>query len=223
MTGLIFDFNGTLFRDSDKHEQAWIDFAKKISNKDLSESDVIEHIHGRNNYETITYLLGQDIGRTKSEELAEEKEAHYRKLALADTENLHLVEGAIDLFNQLKANQIPFTIATASGYTNTVFYFETFGLNQWFDFDKVVYNDGNLAGKPDPDPYLLAAEKINVPIGECIVIEDSPSGIQSGINAKAKWVIGVTTNNNATQLKNLGADMVIDNFNDPSLRFAIGL
>ena len=66
-----------------------------------------------------------------------------------------------------------------SEWCNVEFYIREFKLEKWFDIDKIVYSDGSIAGKPAPDIFLIAAEKINLPPKECLVIEDALAGIKS--------------------------------------------
>jgi beta-phosphoglucomutase-like phosphatase (HAD superfamily) len=75
-------------------------------------------------------------------------------------------------------------------------------------FDVTVSCDDVPKSKPDPAPYLLAAKLIDVSIADCIVIEDSLTGITSGLSAGAK-VIGIPNiqtlapNKRLLQVKNL--------------------
>ena len=91
----------------------------------------------------------------------------------------------------LKANKIVFTIATSSEKTNVDFFFKNLPLGNWFDINKIVYDDGKLPGKPLPDIYLKAAEKIDLSPQKCIVIEDAISGIKSAYNAKIGKIIAI--------------------------------
>lgn len=69
------------------------------------------------------------------------------------------------------------TIATATVKENVEFYFDVFHLDQWFDFDKVTFDDGSFPGKPAPDIFLIASEKLGLRPEECLVIEDAFSGL----------------------------------------------
>ena len=95
----------------------------------------------------------------------EEKEQQYREdLFNAD---IDLIKGSKVFFNEYKKSKIPFTIATSSNKENVELYFKKFGLNQWFDFNKISYTDGAFKWKPNPDIYLLALKKIGVNIKKC--------------------------------------------------------
>lgn len=109
-------------------------------------------------------------------------------------------------------------IATASPRVNVAFYFDYFQLNRWFDFEKVVYDNGTLNSKPAPDYYVQAAKNINANPQEIVVFEDSPIGLQGVANAQAKQIIAVSTNGNHRKLEATGVvDFVIDDFRDERL------
>lgn len=65
------------------------------------------------------------------------------------------------------------------------------------------------AGKPEPDPFLLAAECLGYDPKNCVVFEDSPSGIAAAV-ASTATVIAVCTSHTRSQIDNLGAHYVVD-------------
>ena len=99
--------------------------------------------------------------KIKKEGEQEKKEQYREDLRNAE---IDLIKGAKEFFNELKNNNIPFTIATSADKKNIELFFEKFGLNKWFDFDKCAFTDGTFKGKPNPDIYLIAAKKIGVDI-----------------------------------------------------------
>jgi beta-phosphoglucomutase len=196
--GVIFDFNGTLFWDTDYHNQAWDMF---LSNRYRSFSDHEKNVyfHGKNNQVIFEFLLGRKASREEIENLVEEKESIYREICLKS--GMHLASGAEDFFNFLQINHIPFTIATASGKNNLEFFIQQFHLNQWFDISRIVFDDGLIEGKPNPDIFLIAADRIGIPIHDCIIFEDSASGIQAALAAKAGKTILVSSGNSTMNFK----------------------
>ncbi|MFA9466883.1 MAG: HAD family hydrolase [Velocimicrobium sp.] len=155
--GFFFDFNGTLFWDSDKHELAWRIFIKKLCNRDISDMEFLQYVHGRNNDFILEYFLEKSLSADIIHDLSEKKETIYRKLCIEDKVNLQLAPGAILLLDHLKKYNIPRIIAMASTKVNVDFYRKEFQLNNWFDNDKIIYNDGTIKGKPNPDIYIKAA------------------------------------------------------------------
>ena len=187
MEAIIFDFNGTLILDDPINMVAWKKYAKRKFNYDLTD----EEYHKYNGTPGEAWIEGITKGKVTGDsaiKYREEKEDQYREeLRNAD---IDFIKGAKDFFNELKKNKIPFTIATSSNRKNVDLYFEKFGLNQWFELDKMAFTDGTFKGKPNPDIYLIAAKKIGVDIKKCVVFEDTKSGVKAGYTAGAK-VIGM--------------------------------
>jgi beta-phosphoglucomutase len=80
-------------------------------------------------------------------------------------------------------------------------------------FQVIVSGDGVQRGKPFPDPYLAAAQALQIPIGECVVVENAPVGI---ISAKAAGAYCVAIASTLPQEKLRGADEVIGSFSELS-------
>lgn len=191
ISGVIFDFNGTLFWDSDKHELAWRKFAENLCGRKISDDEFQQYFHGRNNSSIIEYLTGQKPSAETLNQLSEGKEEIYRNLCKQDPDNFKLAPGAIELLDFLSGNNIPMAIATASGATNVEFFIKEFNLRKWFDISKIVFDDGTFKGKPEPDIYLLAADRINVPSNNCLVVEDAISGITAASKANIGKIIAI--------------------------------
>jgi len=181
--GIIFDFNGTLFFDSDKHKKAWKKFSTEIRSYPFSNEEILKNVFGHTNRAILEYLVKEEISGEQLNDYANRKEQYYRQSCLRDAANLKLVDGTIDLFEFFLKNEISINIATASEITNVKFFNEQFGLDRWFDFDKIVYDDDKIKGKPAPDMFLKAAKNIGVNPSECIVFEDSATGIAAAKNA----------------------------------------
>jgi beta-phosphoglucomutase-like phosphatase (HAD superfamily) len=84
-------------------------------------------------------------------------------------------------------------------------------LDEFFEVrvDGNVIDAQQLAGKPAPDTFLLAARLLGVEPKRTVVIEDAISGVQAGSNGNFGLVIGVARKNNAQELKRHGADLVV--------------
>lgn len=194
--GIIFDFNGTLFFDSEKHLEAWREFSKRVRSYAFTDKEMREHMFGRTNEDIIAYLLGHKPESELVEKLGKEKEAVYRDMCKKDMKNTVLAPGATDFLDFLKEKNIPRTIATMSEIDNVEFYIETFKLEQWFDIDKIAYADGTVKGKPAPDIYIKAADLIGVKPEDCVIIEDALSGLEAAYKAGAGKVIAIASMEN---------------------------
>lgn len=212
--GIIFDFNGVLWWDTELQEEVWQDYASGLSGREVSIDELLEHVHGRPNKYALEYFSGKKLSSDEVKKMTEEKESRYRKKSLELEDEFKLSPGAIKLLDYLKENNIPRTIATASEINNITFFFKELDLDKWFDFEKVVYDDGIIRGKPFPDKYLKAAENIGLDPKDCIVIEDSLSGIKAASAANIGLVIGLgNTAERKEKLESLDeTDLVISSF-----------
>ena len=213
MKGVIFDFNGTMFIDEKFQNKSWRTFIKQKIGRDISEYEFQEYVHGRNADITLPYFWQRDFTKQEIMELEEEKEKIYRQLCI-DSKDFKLTDGLPRFLDELNARRIPHTIATASALGNVKFFFEHLNLYQWFRLEDVVYSDGTIPGKPEPDIYLKAADAIQVNISDCVIFEDASSGIKSAKRAGAGKIVGVTSMLDYDTLLELGASVTIENFND---------
>ena len=117
--------------------------------------------------------------------------------------------GFIDFVRSLKENHIKTAVATAAPKVNLDFLLEHIDLRN--DFDVLIDDSEVDKGKPDPEIYLKAAERLGFSPELCLVFEDSLAGIQAAINAGIK-VIGVTTTNPPENMQN--TSLVIKDFTE---------
>ena len=209
--GCIFDFNGTLLFDTPAHADAWRAFLLE-EGVAVTDADIQKHIQGRPNPDILRHFLGE---LTDQEILtcSKRKEEKYRAVCLQKNDWFRLVDGVPEMFDRLRAEGVPFTIATSSQWGNASFYFEHLGLDRWFTPETLVFDDGKMRGKPAPDIYLRAMALIGCRPDECAVFEDSLSGIQAGRAAGAGWIIAVDSDLDREKLLRVeGVSRVISNF-----------
>jgi HAD superfamily hydrolase (TIGR01509 family) len=188
--GIIFDFNGTLFWDSEYQETSWDTFLIEKGIELTSEEKRL-HIHGRNGRDSFEYIFQRSFSDAEILALVEEKEVLYRGACLRG--GMQLAPGAIALLDRLQKDGIPVAIATASGKTNVDFFIEAFDLLKYFSVEKIIYNDGKIRGKPHPDLFLQAMKTLSISGREAIVFEDSDAGIIAAERAGAGHIIIVNS------------------------------
>lgn len=215
MKGIIFDFNGTLYWDSQLHYDAWREYSRILRGYEFTDAEMRDKMFGHTNEDIIEYAIGKKPSKELVEKYGKEKEALYRKRCLTRPEEFKLAPGAIELLDYLKENNIPRTIATMSEWDNVEFYIKEFKLEKWFDLDKIVYSDGTIPGKPAPDIFVIAAKKIGLKPSECIVIEDAIAGIKSAQAAGIGKIIAIASLEPIEFYKSInGIDNIILNFNE---------
>ena len=202
--GVIFDFNGVLWWDSDIVEKSWEEYSKKLRGYPLSREEYQTYVHGRPNSDTIEYLLKRKLTKEESVQMALDKESIYKKMCLDLGAEFKLSPGAITLLNYLVQKKTPHTIATASEISNVQFFFKHLKLNKWFDFEKVVFDDGTFPGKPAPDIFMIAAKKLGLHPSECMVIEDSRSGLTAATKAEIGEIVALGPKETHEKLKTYG-------------------
>lgn len=213
--GVIFDFNGTLFWDSKMHLEAWREYSLTLRDHAFTDEEMQKYMFGRTNEDIIKYLIGKQPDKSLVEKCQNEKEAVYREMCRKDKENFKLAKGAQEFLDYLCDNNIPHTIATMSEENNVKFFIEGFNLERWFDIDKIVYDNGKIKGKPEPDIYLIAAKNLGLHPSDCIVIEDAVSGIESAKRAGIGKIIAIESMETRELYETIPAvDEIIADFNE---------
>jgi beta-phosphoglucomutase-like phosphatase (HAD superfamily) len=188
--GVIFDFNGTLFWDTELHYHAWNIFIEKYGIV-MDENEKEELIIGRNNEYILDRIFPDKLPREEITKLSIEKENIYQEICLE--QKLQLADGSISLFGFLKKNYIPFTIATGSDLHNVEFYFKYLELDRYFDKSKVIYSDGTIKSKPNPEAFRRALNVLGINPEEAMIFEDSAPGIKAAENLNAGKIIIVNS------------------------------
>lgn len=200
----LFDMDGVIIDSNPFHKIALKQFCKKYG-QELNEEQLKEKIYGRTNTDWITNVFGK-LEHEQLRAYADEKEALFRELYKND---IMPVEGLKRFLQLMEEQQVPRAIATSAPRANVDFTLEKTGLGGYF---ATILDESFVdKGKPDPEIYLKTARALNFDPKNCIVIEDSLSGVKAGKAAGCK-VIGITTTHTASELSE--TDFVIDDFVD---------
>lgn len=169
------------------HVRSWAEFCKKNSIP-FDEITFRTEYFGKNTRDTFHGLLDYKLTEEKINTLGEEKERIYRDIY----KNFMVpVNGLIPFLISLKERGIKTAVATSAPTSNLDFTLDNLKIRHLFDV--VVDASGITNGKPDPEIYLKAASLINISPADCVVFEDSISGIKSGQNAGMRVVALATT------------------------------
>lgn len=117
-----------------------------------------------------------------------------------------LVPGVDDMLKQLHG-RYPMAVVSARDERGTLAFLEQFGLVKYFD--AIVTGLSAEHTKPYPDPVLLAAQKMNVPVENCLMIGDTTVDIRAGKSAGAQTVGVLCGFGEEPELKKLGADLIL--------------
>lgn len=191
--GVIFDMDGVIVHSNPAHKKAIQIFCEK-HNKKVSEKFLQTRLYGRTNSEWIPELFG-DLDGQRLNELADEKERLFRDMF---TPERHIVEGLFPFLRQLGDRDIPMAVATSAPGTNAEYILSRLAIED--HFASVLDSSHVSKGKPDPEVYLKSAASLQREPGQCIIFEDSVSGVQAG-RAAGSVVVGVTTTHTAEELE----------------------
>jgi HAD superfamily hydrolase (TIGR01509 family) len=123
---------------------------------------------------------------------------HARVFAAFERE-LQPVPGAVQVLEKLAADGVPYCVASSGSHERIRVGHRKTGLDQWFDEGRVFSSQDVGRGKPAPDLFLHAAERMGVAPEKCVVVEDSPLGVQAA-NAAGMDVYGFTAMTPADRL-----------------------
>ncbi len=168
-----------------------------------------QRMSGKLNPDIVKNLLPQ-LSLRESQDFIEEKEANYRTLA----RDIQLLAGLEKLINWAKTQDIKLALVTNAPRKNTQFTLELLKLET--TFDKVVLGEDVAIGKPDPTPYRVALEQLELAPNEAIAFEDSPSGIRSAVGAGI-FTVGIASTHPPNNLYEVGAKLVVPDFTDLQL------
>lgn len=189
---VIFDLDGVLVSTDECHYQAW----KRMSDEENIPFDrtINERLRGVSRMESLDIILeksNKDYSSTEKTEMATRKNNYYVQLIQSLTSD-DLLPGALHTVKTLKANGIKIAVGSSSKNAPTLL--QRLGIEDIFD--AVAEGNDISRSKPDPEVFLLAASRMNIPPENCLVVEDADSGIEAAKRAGMKTLgVGAAKNN----------------------------
>lgn len=194
---VIWDLDGTLIDSADYHWQAWQAVIATENFKITYEEYVADF--GKRNDEILRGRVDANLSDQEIARISLAKEIRYRELVR--TKGLDLLPGAEFWLAELKKSGWLQALGTSAPRGNIDAVFAALEIEKFFD--AVMSSEEVKAGKPSPDVFLAAAEKMKIDPENCIVIEDAPAGIEAARRAGMKSVGVLTTHSH------LEGDMII--------------
>lgn len=198
--GAIFDWDGVIIDSFSQHKEAWHRLAHEAGQP--IPAGAFERGFGMTNDRIILEILGWPTDAREIEQLSRRKELLYRDV-LGETE-VEPLPGVAALLDALRAAAVPCAIASSTELENISVVLGLLGFREYFQ--AIVSADDVTRGKPDPEVFLLAAERLGISPQQCIVFENAVVGVRAGHAAGMK-VVGVATTNPAAALD--AADRVV--------------
>ena len=199
---VLWDLDGTLVDSSDHHWSSWrdtltaagVDFTYEMFLSDF----------GKRNDDILRIRLGEGAPSEAIARVADEKENRYR--ALVREQGVVVLPGVPEWLERLSAGGWLQALASSAPPANIEAIFEVTGMGRYFA--AAVSSEQVSRGKPHPDVFLAAAERLGVDASRCVVVEDAPSGVEAARRAEMRSVGVLTTHDS------LDADIVVASLAD---------
>jgi beta-phosphoglucomutase len=202
---VIWDVDGTLVDTAELHFAAWVRLARELD-KPFSRADFAATF-GRRNPEIIGTLFGAAFSKAEIDRLGVRKEDYYKAAA---RQGVVLLPGVSRLLEELQASGFKQAIGSSAPRGNIDLILELTRTRSFFD--AVVSEADTQRGKPDPQVFLVGAEKLQVPPPRCLVMEDAVAGVQAAKAAGMKCIaVSFVGHHPQNLLEEAGADLIVKN------------
>lgn len=205
MDGVVIDSNPN-------HKIAWGEFLK---GKGIPCDDkLFENVmSGRTGPTSMKMLFGDDLSDELLEQYLEEVDGNYQKI-LRQSKNIKPIAGLYPFLESIRVNGHRLALATSAPALNIELGLEKLKLEGIFEV--VVGKVDVIHGKPHPEVYLTAVERLGIPLEQCIVFEDSKAGIESALRAGMP-VVGIASSHSRDELLEEGVSLAVDDFTNLTL------
>lgn len=202
---MIFDMNGVIVDDERIHQKSWREMCKKYGFM-VTEEEFKHKVFGRTEKDTLNYLLKRELNDIEVSKYSKERV----KIAIdIYKDKITPTKGLLKILNLLNELEIPLAIATSARIPYTNFVLDTLKIRKYFS--AIITAEDIVKGKPHPEIYLQAANKLAIEPSKCVAIEDTLSGITSAKSAKM-FTIGITTTHTEKELES--ADLIVSSFEE---------
>ena len=199
----IWDMDGTLVDTAEQHFRAWVDVCRE-KGRDFTRADFTATF-GRRNPEILAYLFGDRLGKGEAEAFADRKEMLYRDAA---RHGIDLLPGVAALMEGLHQMGFKQAIGSSAPRANLELILELTGIDRYLG--AVVGMEDTTRGKPDPQVFQVAAQRLGVEPKNAVVFEDAVAGVQAaragGMRCVAVRFVG---HHSPEKLREAGADVVV--------------
>jgi len=209
----IFDMDGTLVDNMRFHAEAWQKMLLE-NGIEMDAHDFLVKTAGKTNREIIPNLF-TDTTEELLLERGERKETIYRELFLPER---RAIAGAVEFLTEARNLGVKMAVATAAPVANMEFVLDGLDLRKYFTAITTAADVKN--GKPNPEAFLVSAEKLAVEPKNCLVFEDAINGFEAASRAGMKS-IGIASVNSVEDILKLAsvveADADFNNLNPARL------
>lgn len=191
--GVIFDMDGVICNTNPFHSQAFKVFFER-RNMFPTQEEFGLHMYGKSNSYIFSHFFGRPVSGEELLSFEEEKEGLFREIY--GPQVLEIAD-FLPFLMELKDNNIATGVATSAPRANMDMILSALEITD--DFDSKLGSEDVTIHKPDPQVYQLSLKNIELDPTECVIFEDSYSGITAGLKTGCK-VIGVLSSHNIKDL-----------------------
>ncbi|WP_200975247.1 HAD family phosphatase [Echinicola sp. 20G] len=206
---VIFDMDGVICHTNPYHSQAFDRFFEKRG-MNPSQEEYAAHMYGKPNSYIFSYFLNKEITAEELVELENEKEGLFREIYASQVTP---VPGYLEFLSSLKEHGFKTGVGTSAPRANMDLIIDTLGIRN--QMESFMASEDVKTHKPKPEVYLKSAENLSTNPEDCVVFEDSFSGVSAGINAGMQ-VVGVLTSHTKEELP--PCQYYIENYNEFSVQ-----
>jgi beta-phosphoglucomutase len=203
LRAVVFDMDGVIVDSHPAHRFAWKEFLGKLG-KDVPDSELDFVMDGRKREDILIHFLGP-LSDAQLEEYGQLKNDLFWRAA----SEVVPIPGIFKFIECLNRAGIPMGLATSASTNRARSTLKRMGLMGYFA--TLVTGDEVRLGKPDPEIYQLACQRIHCPPSAAVAFEDAASGVRAAKNAGLRCV-GIASNGSGHKLTTAGADYVVPNF-----------
>ncbi|MEM1368305.1 MAG: HAD family phosphatase [Cyanobacteria bacterium P01_H01_bin.15] len=212
LEAILFDLDGTLVNSDPIHFTIWQELLANYG-YDIDHTFYRRRISGRVNEDILQDLLPQ-LTPAEVAQFAWDKEATFRQRGT----DLTRLAGLDSMLAWIQEQGLKAAVVTNAPKENAYFMMDALNLRN--ELPVLILAEEAPPGKPDPAPYLLALQQLDVNSRNAIAFEDSPSGIRAAVAANL-FTYGVASGHTPERLRDFGAHDVIYNFTDTHLWTAL--
>lgn len=202
---VIFDMDGVIVHTNPYHSLAFRDFFS-VRNLAPTEAEFAQHMFGKSNSYIFSHFFKRPIQGEEFLRMEEEKEGLFRKIY---EPHVTPISGFLKFISDLEDHQVKLGVATSAPAANLDLILSKVDLRE--KLGSILASEDVKKHKPDPEVYLSSARNLGVSPDQCLVFEDSFSGISAALNAGMR-VVGVLSSHTIEELPK--CDLYIDNYNE---------
>lgn len=217
MRAAIWDVDGTLVDTAEQHFLAWQATCRELG-REFDRADFAATF-GRRNPEILAHLFGDRFGPDEVAAIGDRKEVIYRAEAKKGVE---LLPGVAELLEGLARAGFAQAIGSSAPHANLDLILQLTGVSRYVS--AVVGAEDTTRGKPDPQVFQVAAQRLGVEPGRCVVFEDAVAGVQAAKNGGMRCVaVSFVGHHPQEKLRDAGADVVVRSLEELSAEQVVRL